>query len=88
MPAWSIRLEVPRAVALSRIAGREGGPSDADARIHDAARARWEPESPEVGARTVAVDASGPCPRTRDHILAFLARKGLGDRPALRGPGP
>ncbi|MEZ4452562.1 MAG: AAA family ATPase [Nannocystaceae bacterium] len=77
VPARLLVAEVPEAVALARIAGREGDASDADAEVYRRARATWEAPGAELAGLVVIVDASGPSTETLARARAALAEVGV-----------
>ena len=77
VPIVFLVCEVDEATALARLAARVDDASDADARIFRYARAEWEAPAADLAARTVTIDASGPCAATRAAALRALAGVGL-----------
>ncbi|MCB9672631.1 MAG: AAA family ATPase [Alphaproteobacteria bacterium] len=77
VPVLLVFAEAPEAVALRRIAGREGDCSDADERVHRIARAAWEAPSIETARWAVSISTAGPPPEGAGRLRAVLAAAGL-----------
>jgi hypothetical protein len=84
VPPWIVRLQAPDGVSVARVRRRTGDASDADEAIYWKAKASYQADGPEVGARTVVVDATRSPADVGDEILTFLAQHGLTERPIWR----